>query len=573
MLRKLTLFFILVIISMEMVIGQTSGPLLWSQQYQRPASSPSGTPPLEAYNDVQTLSSGNVIAVGYTTGANPIAESDLLIRKLNSSNGAVLLENYRDYYGGEKSDVAIKVLVAEPYFYMIGTSTYSSAPFDKDIVIIKLDTSLNLIWERSINNTGNPNDIAVDAGLDIFGNLYVLGNTTRSTTGGDILLRKYDSNGSILFSKFYTSAGIQTDEAKALAVEPNGVCNITGYYFSTTLGTRLLALKLWSNGAQLWVKYHDVTSGAVQPDEGVSVSYDPVSNDMYVCGRGRNSANNYDWVVVRFAGSDGTKIWSKKYAGTGNFDDAGVKVIYTPAGELYTCGTIRTTVSGVDSKNIQLRKLHPSDGATLWNKTYNFLNGANGPSEETATTMLVSAAGTIYIGGNVGLPTPTSFALYQLVLAYNSSGVQQWAHLQSSGSSSNFQGLDIRGLAHLPGQNILYAAGYKWSTISLISYSTLLKLGPSSITMPQPDKLSNESHEDNLSLSLYPNPAHSLITIQRNEEGDGQIQVLDIQGRIKMTAPMLDATTRLDISSLPAGVYLVRYTCHQRTETLRVIKD
>lgn len=242
---------------------------------------------------------------------------DCCIRKIDKSTGAILNESFIDFYGGERTDVAVKVLIAEPYVYVIGTSTFTSSPFDKDIVVIKTDTSLNTIWTRNINNTGNPDDVAVDAGLDIFGNLYVLGNTTRTTTGGDILLRKYNSSGTVLFTKFYTSTGGNySDAATALAVEPNGVCNITGYYNSGTLGTRLLALKVWSNGAQLWAKYHDVTTGAVRPDEGVSVSSDPVSGDVFVCGRGQNSLGNYDWVVVRFAGSDGTKLWNKKYIGT-----------------------------------------------------------------------------------------------------------------------------------------------------------------------------------------------------------------------------------------------------------------
>ncbi len=570
---KSSLFILALIISVGNAAGQTTGPLQWSKQHQRPVSSSLGYgPPLEAYNDVKALSSGNTIAVGYTVGATPaVAETDVLIRKINSSTGAIMNERFLDYYGGLKNDEAIKVLVAEPYLYLIGTAIFSAAPNDKDIFIIKMDTSLNTIWSFSINNLGNPNDIAVDAGLDAFGNIYILGNTTRTTTGGDIMLVKLDNNGTQLFKKYYTSTGNNYDEAKALAVEPNGVCNITGSYTSATLGSRILGLKVWSNGAQLWARYHDVTSGAVQPDEGVSVSYNPVNNDMYVCGRGRNASGNYDWAVVCFAGSDGTKIWYKKYEGVGNTDDSGSKIIYD-AGSLYACGNITTTVTGVTSENIQLRKLNPADGATIWNKTYNFLNGSFGPSEEMATSMLVSPSGTIYIGGNVYFPTPTYYQPYQLVLAYNSSGVQQWAHLESSGSTSGTQGIDVKGLAYCAPQNALYAAGYKYATISFISYSTILKFGPTAIVSPLPDRIA-DNEEKFISPNLFPNPASNYIQLQRFDEGVGQMEIISASGKLMRWEAVQEDMTLVDISNLPSGLYILRYTCDQNTHTIRFVKE
>jgi hypothetical protein len=572
MIRKINTLLCLIILAQLTAIGQTSGPLQWTVKHSRPTTITMGTPPLEACNNIKALSSGNVITVGYTTGGSPIAESDLYIRKIDKSTGAILNESFIDFYGGERTDVAVKVLIAEPYVYVIGTSTFTSSPFDKDIVVIKTDTSLNTIWTRNINNTGNPDDVAVDAGLDIFGNLYVLGNTTRTTTGGDILLRKYNSSGTVLFTKFYTSTGGNySDAATALAVEPNGVCNITGYYNSGTLGTRLLALKVWSNGAQLWAKYHDVTTGAVRPDEGSSVSYDPVSGDVFVCGRGQNSLGNYDWVVVRFAGSDGTKLWNKKYIGTSNNNDAGIGVIYTSAGELYTSGNIRTAVSGIESNNIQLRKLDPSNGATIWNKTYNFQNGPDGPSNDVATTMLVSPSGTIYIGGYIYFQTPTYVAPYHLVLSYNSSGVQQWAHMEFT-SGAMFQGLNINSLAYSTSENAVFAAGYDWATVSLNSNSVIIKLGPASITAPIAIR-SNLDQDDFKAPIVYPNPAQDFIYLKRFDQSEGHLQIFDMSGKIVFSQLLQEEISSIDISTFPSGLYLARYSCNENSETLRFVKE
>ncbi len=568
MLHKLPLFTALFMAVHFVLPGQTTGPLLWSQSYQRPGSAGIGTPPLESYTDMKELSSGSIIAVGNAAGLNGVSYSDAMVRKINAGTGSIISENYIDYYGGTRNDVAVKVLVAEPYIYIIGTAEYSVSPYDKDIFIIKKDTSLNTIWSYGYNNTGNPNDMAVDAGLDMFGNIYVLGNTTRTATGADIVLLKLDPNGTALFTKFYSSTGNYTDMAKGMAVELNGICNITGYYTNATLGSRMLALKVWSNGVQLWVKYHDVTSGAIQPDEGLAVSYDPSSNDMFICGKGTNASGNFDWVVVRFAGSDGTKVWNTKYAGSNNSNDAGVKVIYD-SGELYTCGYISTSVSGVVSQNIQLRKLKSVNGSAIWTKTYNFLNGASGASVENVTSMILSPAGNIYLGGTVSLPTPSSYDLYHLVLNYNSAGIQQWAHMQSTSSFSSFQGLDVNALVYSGDENAVYAGGFKWSTMSLISYSTLLKLGPTFINAPVAEK----SDLITRSIVCYPNPAINELHLKQPATAAGTLFLYDLNGKLLLQNYLPDEDNTIGIGELSPGLYIAKYTGNGISETFRIVKQ
>lgn len=565
---------LLVLLMTVKVIAQTSGPLLWNRIDRRAGITTPGGAPFDKYKDVKVLSSGNTIALGEVGGIGAASGGDIVLRKHDNATGAVLSERIFDGYTNGTPDRAVKLLVSEPYIYVITNAQYFLSPFDDDFFIYKLDTAFNDVWSAIVNTPGDPNDVAVDAGLDLFGNLYVVGNTSRTASGGDIVLYKYSSSGTALFTKYYTSTGNFNDAVTAMAVEPNGSCNITGFYTSATLGSRMLALKLWGNGVQLWVRYHDVVSGVVSPDVGNSVSYDPVTGDMYICGSGLNSSGNDDWVVVKFAGIDGTKNWFKRHSGTNNANDSGVEVVYAN-GNLYSAGTFASSVSGVVSQNVQLRKYNPADGASLWTKTYNILNGTNGPSTEAARTMIVSPAGVVYVGGVAVVPSFSASTTYQVVLAYSSSGTLLWAHNQPNGAAfSAVQGIDVSAIDFSPGQNTLFVAGSEWGTISIIGYSSLLKFGPASLSPVPIARISDgETNIDSDRASiLFPNPASDFLSFRQFSGNTGVLTLSDLSGRILREETIQDELTSLDVQALPSGLYLLRFTQGDKTECLRFVK-
>lgn len=548
-----------------------TGPLLWEQQDRRSGITTPGGLPFDAYQDLKALSSGNVIAVGTAGGVGAATGGDAVLRKHHRQSGAVLQEQYINFYAGGASDEAIKVIVSEPFMYVILTSKKVQSPFDRDIVVLKLDTSFNTIWTNTLNTSGNPDDVAVDAGLDQSGNLYVMGNTTRAATGADIVLRKLSSGGSVLFTRYYSSSGNNSDRGSAMSVEAGGICDITGYYSSSTLGSRLIALKVQNSGTQLWVKFHDMVTNAALADEGLSVSHDPATGDMFICGFGRFSSGNDDWVVLRFAGSNGTKVWTRRYAGAGNGSDRGVKVLFTN-GTLYSCGTTVAAVSSVNSSNIQLRKLDPVNGNSFWTTTYNLANGPLGASEEMVNAMRVSPAGTIYLGGNSALPAASGLDYYLVVLAYQSSGALLWAHNEPVSPGSGAQGGTINALDVFSADNALYSAGYQWKDSTGNSFTSLMKFGPvSSALISEPSAIFNGSPSP--SYLLYPNPAQNEIMILRFDEGPGQIEVMDMNGRIVKDMQMHTSLMAIDISGLSSGLYLLRYTGSAGTDTQRFVRE
>lgn len=68
-------------------------------------------------------------------------------------------------------------------------------------------------------------------------------------------------------------------------------------------------------------------------------------------------------------------------------------------------------------------------------------------------------------------------------------------------------------------------------------------------------------------IQLYPNPAHNYINIESDKYSIDKIELIDALGRVHMTQFSGSYFSRMNVSSLPEGVYFVRISSHQQTIT------
>ncbi|WP_201979741.1 GEVED domain-containing protein [Hymenobacter rubidus] len=79
---------------------------------------------------------------------------------------------------------------------------------------------------------------------------------------------------------------------------------------------------------------------------------------------------------------------------------------------------------------------------------------------------------------------------------------------------------------------------------------------------------------DAVALSAFPNPATSLLTVQVGAPGkNAQLSLSDLTGKVLQTAPATSQSTSFNLSSLAAGIYLVRYRDDATTQTIKVSKQ
>lgn len=91
-----------------------------------------------------------------------------------------------------------------------------------------------------------------------------------------------------------------------------------------------------------------------------------------------------------------------------------------------------------------------------------------------------------------------------------------------------------------------------WDGNSTIYSATWLKASPSSSAVP--------AIADNSSIHLYPNPASTYLSLELNKGITSQVSVYDMQGNIVCEKTFTENRPSLNISSLPAGNYLITIT-------------
>jgi len=75
----------------------------------------------------------------------------------------------------------------------------------------------------------------------------------------------------------------------------------------------------------------------------------------------------------------------------------------------------------------------------------------------------------------------------------------------------------------------------------------------------------NETSEND-QIKFYPNPAISELFIEQEAANDLDVVIMDIQGKAVLTRTLNQRRSRLDVSELPSGVYVIQYTTNHIVE-------
>lgn len=80
---------------------------------------------------------------------------------------------------------------------------------------------------------------------------------------------------------------------------------------------------------------------------------------------------------------------------------------------------------------------------------------------------------------------------------------------------------------------------------------------------------------DAVSLAVYPNPATNYVTVGLGGMGtiDGTITISNLNGSVLQSQKVSAKTTNVDISNLPAGIYMLKYTDGTFSQTVKIHKQ
>jgi uncharacterized delta-60 repeat protein len=280
------------------------------------------------------------------------------------------------------------------------------------------------------------NTIAADG----FGNTFVTG-TYFDGEHNHYLTIKYDANGTVQWQAIGNGADRYGDYATATAVDKSGNVYVTGYSVNGG-GYEYLTIKYDGNGIEQW----RMTANGGRSDYPMALAVDGGGN-VYVTGYSINAANLTDLLTIKYS-TTGVEQWRAVVNEPVGPYSLPLGVAVDLAGNVYLTGTFPH-----DSVADFLTIKYNSDGAEQWRRQ---AKGAGG-SIDLVYASAVDANGDVYVTGTTYNGVEAS-----LTVKYNSSGVEQWQVVDTSG-----QGLGERTNAlAVDSEGNVYVAGYAWDSVA-----------------------------------------------------------------------------------------------------------
>ncbi len=214
-----------------------TGDTVWTRTY-------GGTSDDIARNMTPTLDNGFFL-VGYSWGFGP-GNASIYAVKVDSAGDT----SWTNAYGGTKRDEALACIQTMDTGYIILGSSMSFSAGDKDIYLVKIDSTGNFQWQKTFGDIYSDIGYAIRQTSDT--GYLILGSYMSAIDTNRMVLIKTDKNGNLLWQK-YPIRGFG-DKGFDLKVLSDGNVMITGNTFTPGKNSEMLLTKVNSNGDTLWTK-------------------------------------------------------------------------------------------------------------------------------------------------------------------------------------------------------------------------------------------------------------------------------------------------------------------------------
>lgn len=249
---------------------------------------------------------------------------------------------FQKTFGGDSSDYGYSVQQTTDGGYIIVGSTKSFGAGNKDVYLIKTDSTGNTLWTRTFGGINDDDGYSVQQTTD--GGYIITGNTQSFGAGGvDVYLIKTDTFGDTLWTK--TFGGTSFDYGYSVQQTFDGGYIITGETFSFNGNGDVYLIRVASNGNLVWTKIF----GGTNADWGYCIRQ---TNDSgyVILGTTLSFGAGIEDVYLIKTDANGDTIWTKTYGGMSHEAGSGVMQT-TDGGYIITGNTQSFTTGGRDVCN------------------------------------------------------------------------------------------------------------------------------------------------------------------------------------------------------------------------------
>lgn len=309
--------------------------------------------------------------------------------------------------------------------------------------IVQYTATGGVRWARTLGS-GN---FGATTAFDSARNMYVAGGTY--SAGG--FLCKFDSNGNLLWQRFFIASAATRQDQFGIAFDASGNVVVSGQYkYSTTSGGYYPSIVRYSPSGTF------LNSVAIVGIYGAMTGVEcDTSGNVYTCAYMASSGSGKEAAAVVKFNNVNSAVWTKQISG--GYSTNPIFGFYDIALDSKTAPTA-VYAAGMSNPNStngtvpNLTKFNSSTGALVWQRA--FTTAAN----LTWFAVDVDSAGNVYVGGNA---TNTR---YGVIAKYNASGTLQWQRViydNASGADTRLHSLSVS-------KEIIYASGMMMNSAGTI---------------------------------------------------------------------------------------------------------
>jgi hypothetical protein len=288
---------------------------------------------------------------------------------------------------------------------------------NRDAFVSKFSIDGSTQWVRQYGT--NKEDASSGVSADGLGNVFTVGYSVENFNSTDAFVYKYDSAGSLIWSRQFGTD--MPDTAEGVSVDRAGNVFVAGY----TAGNLVTPIsgddysdaylrKYDTFGNVLWTRQLDIAVNEVVA--GVSVDR---AGDAFIAGTLQGTGGG-DAFVVKY-NSDGDFEWARRLPSMSISDEA-YGVSADGLGNVYIAGGTFETTQPYD-EGIFLSK-YDGSGNQLWTQRLNT------PKVDRAMSVSADGLGNVFIGGETrgDLGGPNAGNSDAFVSKFDATGALQWTH-------------------------------------------------------------------------------------------------------------------------------------------------
>ncbi len=328
----------------------SAGNVQWTRTWDGPNSTDDGA------NAVAVDGTGAVVVAGFEWFN--AGDDRWLVQKYSAAGGDVMSFNFNGLVGAANHATGVGIGPSDQ-ITITGWDQYAGP--STGWMVRTYDSAGGILWSRTYRDPWGDTDrsyaVAVNAKSGV---VVVAGDEERNDLGEtyNFTVRSYDSAGNDNWSDMYDGGSGQGDGARAIALDSSANVIVVGATVLPAGDEDWLIRKYNSAGSLLWSKGY---GGSAAGDDGANAVAVDSSDNIIVAGTETTSNGDTDWLVRAYSPA-GALLWSLTYGGASGEDDSPRAVAAGAPGDIVVAGYETRSDLG-EAENLVVRKyIFPTSG-------------------------------------------------------------------------------------------------------------------------------------------------------------------------------------------------------------------